>query len=93
MRPYWQKGVFAGFLFALALGAVYTAILIVFEIVFESRGAPHVCYEVTKTTACTYGQAIASRLMFLPVFLVVIGIPIAGIAGLLGLLIDKIKLS
>jgi hypothetical protein len=89
---YWQKGFVAGFLFCLFLGLIYTGVLIVFEVLFENKGIPHTCYLVTRSFACTFGEAIMSRFGFLVIFLLAIGLPVAGIGALLGYLIDKVRI-
>jgi hypothetical protein len=89
---FWQKGFVAGFLFSTFLGVIYTGVLIVFEVLFETKGIPHTCNLITKNVACTFGEAIMSRFGFLIIFLLVIGLPIAGIGALIGYMVDKIRI-
>jgi hypothetical protein len=90
---YWQKGAFAGFVFTLGIGVIYTIILIVFDIVFESKGISHSCYMVTKTVQCGLAEAISSRFGFLVIFLLLFGIPIALLGGLLGYMLDRSRID
>lgn len=90
---FWQKGLVAGFAFSLLLSIVYTGVLIYVEFMFESRGLPHTCYMILKTVPCTFTEAVAARLGFIAVFLVLIGIPVAAIGGLLGYIVDRIRIQ
>jgi len=90
----WQKGLLSGFLFSLFLGIIFTLVLIVFDIVLKVRGLPeHICYMVTHTAPCTFSEALVSRIGFLIVFLVLVGLPLTGCGGLLGYLIDRVRLK
>jgi len=90
----WQKGVFSGFLFSVFLAIVYTLVLIAVDVILQVRGLPeHQCYMITKTVPCTFTDALLSRLGFLAVFVLVIGLPLAIIGGGVGYLLDRIRLK
>ena len=92
LRP-WQKGLFGGLLFVLFIDIVQTIVLIVFDIVLGSRGMPHYCIMLTRQWECSLTDAIFSRLSFFVVFFLVFGLPIGAIGGLLGYLIDKVRIK
>ena len=89
LRP-WQKGFLGGCLFTAVMGFIFTAVLIVFDVVLNSKGIPTSCYMVFNTAQCPLSDAIFSRLLFFVIFTVVFGVPIGVFAGLLGYFIEKI---
>jgi hypothetical protein len=90
MRP-WQKAFIFGLMFIAFLGVIFTSVLIVADIMLDSKGLTNTCYMVTKTVDCSLGDAIASRLLFFMIFVMVIGIPFGILAGLLGYMFEKIR--
>ena len=90
---YWQKGVFAGFIFSFLIGSVYAVILIIIDVMFYLNGIPHVCYFLSKGVICSFSEALLSRIGFLAVFMLVIGIPLSAFSGFLGYIVGRISMK
>jgi len=86
----WQKGAFSGFLFTVFIAFVYTLVVIVFDIFFETQGLPHYCYQVVKTVECSMVDAIFSRLGLFIVMILVFGLPITAVGGFIGYIFQKV---
>jgi len=89
----WQKGLISGLLFTLFIDIIYTIVLIVFDLVLQTKGLPHTCYVFTKTTQCSFPDALLSRLGFSVVFFLLFGPLLAAIGALLGYLISKVRIQ
>ncbi|MEM4268119.1 MAG: hypothetical protein QXK37_04800 [Candidatus Woesearchaeota archaeon] len=86
----WQKGVFYSLIFVLAISIVSAIVLIAFDFIIEAKGLPHSCF-LFVNGLCSFEQAVLSRLVLVPVLLLVFGFPTAVIAGLLGAYIERLK--
>ncbi len=89
---WWQKGVFFGLIFSLAIGLLYTAILIIIDVIFLTNGVPNVCSIMSRTWPCSFSEALLNRIGFLVLFMIIIGMPVSVVAGLIGHLVEKISL-
>ncbi len=90
---WWQKGAAFGLIFSFVIGLVYTLILLGIDILFVSKGIPNVCSMMSRTWECSFSEAFLTRLGFLGLFMLVIGIPVSAIAGLIGHLVEKTAMS
>ncbi|MFW6014108.1 MAG: hypothetical protein ACOCQG_02945 [Candidatus Nanoarchaeia archaeon] len=89
----WQKGIFYGFVFVVALSIVFTIVLIVIDLILNREDLPHMCFVFGQVTECTFSEALASRFKFMFVIVALFGPLVALFGGLIGYMVQYMKID
>jgi hypothetical protein len=89
----WQKGILYGFIFVFFISLFFTVILIFYDYHLSKKGLPHMCFAFSENTFCSFEEAVFSRIKFMGLIIVSFGIIISFFGGIIGFIVDKIKIT